>query len=105
MSDFLIHLEPFTATSVIFGLFGYVVPIVLAAGWAALAFAGLAEQEERDGRIAIWGLIILLVPWLGAATYLLLGKRAPGPFSRRMAVASGALAALVVATHFLILWS
>jgi hypothetical protein len=100
MSDFLIHLRPFTTATVIYGLFGYVVPIALAAGWAALGFVALAEREERDGRAVWWGIWILLVPWLGAASYLLAGSSALRPAARRMAVASGGLAVLVVATHF-----
>jgi hypothetical protein len=101
MSDFLVHLEPFTVASVITGLFAYVVPIVLAAGWAALAFVALAEGQG-GGQAIGWGLVVLLLPWLGAAAYLLSGRRGPGRVSRRMAVASGALVVLVVATHFMI---
>ena len=66
-------ITPFTRNSVLFGLFDYVVPIMLYCAWSALAFLDLARTNGDRGRTWRWSLVILLLPVVGAAGYLALG--------------------------------
>ena len=69
------HFVPFHVSSVLFGLYDYLVPIILYCSWSTLAFLDLARAEETDrGRSVGWALAIIALPALGAALYLLVGK-------------------------------
>ena len=92
---------PFTRNTVLFGLFDYVVPIMLYCAWSALAFIDLARADGDKGRTWRWSLVILLLPVLGAAVYLVFGSSQK---ARRSGVAfvTGGLA--VMAAAFMITW-
>lgn len=66
-------ITPFTRNTVLFGLFDYVVPIMLYCAWSALAFLDLARSKGDQGRTWRWSLAILLLPVVGAAAYLVFG--------------------------------
>ena len=89
-------ITPFTRNTVLFGLFDYVVPIMLYCAWSALAFIDLARANGDSGRTWRWSLAILLLPVLGAAAYLVLGS---SQAARRMGVAfvTGGLAVIAAA--------
>jgi hypothetical protein len=94
-------ISPFTRNTVLFGLFDYVVPIMLYCAWSALAFLDLARADGDQGRTWRWSLVILLLPVLGAAAYLVFGSSEK---ARRTGVAfvTGGLA--VMAAAFVITW-
>ena len=94
-------ISPFTRNTVLFGLFDYVVPIMLYCAWSALAFIDLARANGDKGRTWRWSLAILLLPVIGAAAYLMF---ASSQRSRRAGVTfvTGGLA--VMAAAFVITW-
>jgi hypothetical protein len=56
------------------GLYAYVLPFVLYAAWTALTFFDLARREDLSSWVtALWVLVVLLVPFLGAIAYLAVG--------------------------------
>ena len=62
--------NPLTAFQVWFVVYLYLVPFLLYAAWAALAFMDLGERPDAAGR-AGWGVFVILVPLVGGACYLL----------------------------------
>jgi hypothetical protein len=62
--------NPMTAFQLWFVVYLYLVPFLLYASWASLAFMDLGERTDGAGR-AGWGAFVLLVPLLGGACYLL----------------------------------
>lgn len=60
-------------------------PLMLYAVWSTLAFADLGRRTDLSGRGRLgWSAVILLVPWIGAALYHLVGRSTvPGPFAPR----------------------
>ena len=87
---------PFTRNGLLFGLFDYVVPIMLYCAWSALAFIDLARANGDSGRTWRWSLAILLLPIIGAAAYLVFGSSEK---ARRTGVAfvTGGLAVMAAA--------
>ncbi len=77
----------------LFGLYGYLLPIVLLAAWVALAFWDLAQRQPMSRtRTILWIAIILLIPFLGVIAYHLFShSRLPGWL--RLAVVGGGIAA------------
>ena len=61
---------PMTGFQVWFVFFLYLLPCLLYATWAALAFMDLGGRTQDAQRIA-WGAFIILVPLLGGACYML----------------------------------
>lgn len=94
-------ISPFTRNTVLFGLFDYVVPIMLYCAWSALAFIDLARSNGEKGRTWRWSLAILLLPVVGAAAYLVFGS---SQTARRSGVTfvTGGLA--VMAAAFVLTW-
>ena len=62
--------NPLTAFQLWFVVYLYLVPFLLYASWALLAFMDLSERVDGAGR-AGWGAFVTLVPLLGGACYLL----------------------------------
>ena len=59
---------------VVMSLYGYFLPLMLYAVWSALAFWDLGNREGLSrGTAVFWVLVILLVPFLGALAYHLIG--------------------------------
>ena len=92
---------PFNRNTLLFGLFDYVVPIMLYCAWSALAFIDLARANGERARTWRWSLAILLLPVVGAAMYLAFGSSEK---ARRTGIAfvTGGLA--VMAAAFVITW-
>ncbi len=62
--------NPMTAFQVWFVVYLYLLPFLLYATWAALSVMDLSERSEVSGRMR-WGALVILVPLLGGAWYLL----------------------------------
>jgi hypothetical protein len=82
---------------VVVGLYGYFLPLMLYAAWSTLAFWDLGRRTDLSRGAAIgWTVIILLVPFLGALAYHVIGgSKVPRPV-RGVAVGGG-LAVFVLA--------
>jgi hypothetical protein len=79
-------------------LYGYLLPFMLYAAWSTLAFWDLGRREGLSRGAAVgWMVVVLLVPFLGAAAYHVIGgSRIPG-YLRAAVVGGGAgLYALVL---------
>ena len=86
------------------GLYAYVLPLVLYASWVAISLWDLVRREGlTDGRRMGWMVVVLAVPFLGPAIYLL-GGGSPIARSMRLFLVFGALAIylLVAAIAFLV---
>ena len=80
---------------VVMSLYGYFLPLMLYAVWSALAFWDLGNREDLSRGASLgWVLAILLIPFLGALAYHLVGgSKVPG--SVRTAVVGGGLGVVV----------
>ncbi len=105
MSGALLLFTPLSIPSIVHGLYLYIFVIVLYCVWSTLAFLDLA-QVENDGtnRIWLWSGLVLLVPLVGGATYLLV---APSTISRhtRRTIVLGGIAILAVAYGYTAVWT
>jgi hypothetical protein len=89
---------PLSQNSVLFGIYDYLLPIMLYCAWSALAFLDLARSaEDNRGRTWQWSAAILLLPLAGAAGYLLFGSSSLSRLTRVAVVAGGVV---VVAAAF-----
>lgn len=89
---------PWRINGVLFGVYDYLVPIMLYCAWSTLVFLDLAKAPADDRqRVLRWSAAVLLLPVVGAATYLLWGKS-----DLRRAIRIGAVAGglAVVAAAF-----
>ena len=84
---------PFNFYTVFDGIFVYLFSVVLYLVWSSLAFLDLVE-EDKASRVYGWSGVILLVPFFGAAAYLVFGR---SRFSQtaRLTTVIGGLAILV----------
>jgi plastocyanin len=81
--------------SALFGLYAYLLPFALVAAWIALALWDLARRDDLSrGATLAWMAVVLLVPFVGVAGYLL--ARASLPVWFRAAVVFGGLGAYLV---------
>ena len=77
-------------------MYGYFLPVMLYATWSTLAFWDLGRREGLSkGATVGWVLVILLVPFLGALAYHVIGGSGI-PRSLRAAVVGGGLGLFVV---------
>jgi hypothetical protein len=97
MSDLLMLLRARNVQELAVSLFGYFLPLLLACGWAGLAALALAERAAAGRRTTGWALLVLLLPWIGAAAYLL-SPRAPVSRAIRLTAVWGGMA-VVAATY------
>jgi len=79
-----------SAAGVFFGLYAYVLPLVLYTSWVVLALLDLSRREDlsRGGTIA-WMAAILVVPFLGVVAYYILGKSTIPAWQRWVFIAGG----------------
>ena len=71
---------------ILFQLYGYLMPFVLYAAWAALAIKDIDSNERVKGSMKyIWLGVVYLVPFLGVLVYHLVG---PSAISRSMKLAA-----------------
>lgn len=89
-------LTPPTFPTILHAMYGYVFPITLHCVWSTLVFLDLAQTELPRRRALVWCGVVFLLPFLGAAAYLI---RERGALSRatRVAVVGGGLAIGVLA--------
>jgi hypothetical protein len=88
---------PMTQNSVLFGVYDYLLPIMLYCAWSTLAFLDLArEGHGNSARSVRWAAAILLLPVVGAAAYLLFGGSTI-PRTTRLAVVAGGVAVMTAA--------
>ncbi len=64
-----------SAAGVFFGLYAYVLPLVLYTAWVVLAFWDIARREDIGKGAGIgWTVVILVIPFLGVVAYYIFGK-------------------------------
>ncbi len=62
---------PLSVNSVLFGVYDFILPIMLYCALSALVFLDLAQSEDRGaGRIVGWTAAVLLLPVIGSVAYL-----------------------------------
>ena len=85
-----------TGLQIVLSLYGYFLPLMLYAVWATLAFWDLGNREGMSrGAAVTWVLVILLIPFLGALAYHLIGGSRVAP-AVRAAVVGGGLGVVVL---------
>lgn len=76
---------------ILMSLYGYFLPVMLYAAWSTLAFWDLGRREGLSkGSVLGWVLVILLIPFVGALAYHVIGG-SQIPRSLRAAVVGGGL--------------
>jgi hypothetical protein len=96
-------LTPWRLNTILFGVFDYLVPIMLYCGWSTVAFLDLADRAEQEPAVASkWAAAVLLVPAAGAAAYLLVG-RSRLTRSARLATVGGGLLVVALAAILTVL--
>lgn len=85
------------APSTFFGIIGWLLPFTLFAAWVALAMVDVARREDLApaGKVG-WTAGVLLVPFAGAAGYLLVGRPNLPGWLRVVTVIGGTVVLLVV---------
>ncbi|MFN0180021.1 MAG: PLDc N-terminal domain-containing protein [Gemmatimonadales bacterium] len=82
--------DPWRFNTVLFGVYDYLLPMMLYCAWSTVAFLDLAERAEREpGAAAKWSAAVLLLPVAGAAAYLLAGRPALSRVARLGSVLGG----------------
>jgi len=77
-------------------LYGYFLPIMLYAAWSTLAFWDVGRREDLSKAAVLgWVLVILLIPFVGALAYHVIGG-SQIPRSLRAAVVGGGLGLFAV---------
>jgi uncharacterized membrane protein YhaH (DUF805 family) len=77
-----------TAFQIWFVVYLYLLPLLLYATWASLAVMDLAERADDTGRVR-WTALVILVPLVGGAWYLLSGAKSLTRSSRFAIVIAG----------------
>jgi hypothetical protein len=81
-----------SAAGVFFGLYAYVLPLVLYTTWVVIAVWDLTKREDVSrGRQITWMAVILIIPFLGVLAYYLFG-RSTIPVWQRWVLLGGGLA-------------
>lgn len=63
-----------SAAGVFFGLYAYVLPLVLYTSWVVLALWDLSRRDLSRGKTISWMAAILVVPFVGVIAYFIAGK-------------------------------
>lgn len=85
-----------SALSILLSLYGYLLPIMLYAAWSALAFVDLGRRQTSQAVAIGWIAAIILVPFLGALAYHVVGGSTV-PKTFRGLVVGGGLACVAIA--------
>ncbi len=81
---------------ILMSLYGYFLPVMLYAAWSTLAFWDLGRREDLSkGAVLGWVMVILLIPFVGALAYHVIGG-SQIPRSLRAAVVGGGLGLFAV---------
>jgi hypothetical protein len=86
--------RPMTAFQAWFVVYLYLLPILLYSAWAALAVIDLNERPDGSNRLR-WGALVMLVPLLGGAWYLLSAAKTMKRSSRIAIVVTGLIVWLI----------
>ncbi len=90
-------LTPWRLNSLLFGVYDYLLPVMLYCAWSTVAFLDLADRAEREPGLAVrWSAVVLLLPGAGAAAYLTAGHSSLSRYAR-FATVLGGLAVVAVA--------
>ena len=90
-------LTPWQFNTVLFGVYDYLLPIMLYCAWSTVAFLDLADRAEREPATATkWSAAVLALPVIGAAAYLILGRSGLSRVTR-LTMLLGGLAVVVAA--------
>lgn len=79
---------PITAFQIWFVVYLYLLPFLLYATWASLAIMDIGERADDTGRVR-WGALVILVPLVGGALYLLSAAKTLNRSSRIAIVIAG----------------
>lgn len=85
-----------SAAGVFFGLYAYVLPLVLYTAWVVIAIWDLSRRTDigRGGAIA-WMAAILIIPFLGVVAYYLFGRSTIPVWQRWVMIGGGLLVYLL----------
>jgi hypothetical protein len=79
-----------SAAGVFFGLYAYVLPLVLYTSWVVLALWDLSRREDLGrGRVIGWMALVLVVPFLGVLAYYIFGRSSIPAWQRWVFMAGG----------------
>jgi hypothetical protein len=79
-----------SAAGVFFGLYAYVLPLVLYTSWVVIAIWDLTKRDDLSrGKAMAWMAAILIIPFLGVIAYYLLGKSSIPVWQRWVLLAGG----------------
>ena len=79
-----------SAAGVFFGLYAYVLPLVLYTSWVVLALWDLSRREDLGrGRVIGWMAAVLVIPFLGVVAYYIFGKSSIPVWQRWVFMAGG----------------
>jgi hypothetical protein len=85
-----------SAAGVFFGLYAYVLPLVLYTSWVVIALWDLAQREDLSrGKTIAWMAAILVIPFLGVIAYYIFGKSTIPVWQRWVFMAGGMLVYLL----------
>ncbi|HEU4915292.1 MAG TPA: right-handed parallel beta-helix repeat-containing protein [Acidimicrobiia bacterium] len=85
-----------SAAGVFFGLYAYVLPLVLYTSWVVLALWDLAKREDLTrGTTIAWMAAILIIPFLGVVAYYVFGRSTIPVWQRWVLMAGGMLVYLL----------
>jgi hypothetical protein len=81
-----------SAAGVFFGLYAYVLPLVLYTSWVVLALWDLSRRDDLGrGKVIVWMAVVLIVPFLGVVAYYIFGKSSIPAWQRWVFMAGGML--------------
>ena len=84
--------------TLLIGVYGYTLPLILYASWVSIAMWDLVRREDLNtGRRVAWMAAILLLPVIGPVAYYVVGRSQIAPILRGMLVGGGLLVYAVVA--------
>jgi hypothetical protein len=79
-----------SAAGVFFGLYAYVLPLVLYTSWVVLALWDLSRREDLSrGRAIGWMAAVLVIPFVGILAYYIFGKSSIPVWQRWVFMAGG----------------
>ncbi|MGH8871930.1 MAG: PLDc N-terminal domain-containing protein [Acidimicrobiia bacterium] len=75
-----------------FGLYAYVLPLVLYTSWVVLALWDLSRREDLSRwKVVAWMAAVLIVPFLGVIAYYIMGRSSIPVWQRWVFMAGGML--------------
>jgi len=93
-----VSLTPSTFWTLLIGVYGYTLPLILYASWVSIAMWDLVRREDlTTSRRLAWMTGILLIPLIGPVAYYVLGRSPIAPALRGMLVGGGLAVYVIVA--------